>query len=107
MGEGPSAGGGAFSNKDNMECETVPGDFDADDMIVMDGVTIDQTDDGTIQNHYIMQEPSDEHDENQPEFVDIHSGEDVGNNHMVDVDAEVDEMIRYQNEDEETTSQFQ
>lgn len=39
------------------EMETVPGEFDADDMIVMDGVTIDQTtDNGTIDNHYMMAE---------------------------------------------------
>ena len=46
--------------------ETVPGEFDADDMIVMDGITVDQTngrnldgdfeDDGTatIANQYIV-----------------------------------------------------
>ena len=75
--------------------ETVPGEFDADeDMIVMDGVTIDQTTEGgaTIENHYIM--------------PDNQIGEEVrSGGEPVDVSADVEEMIKYQ--DEETTSQFQ
>lgn len=38
-GGGQAARGQAPTNFDDGE--TVPGDFDADDMIVMDGVTID------------------------------------------------------------------
>ena len=76
--------------------ETVPGEFDADDMIVMDGVTIDQTTEGgaTIDNHYIMP------DNNNQLGEEVRSG-----GEPVDVSADVDEMIKYQ--DEETTSQFQ
>ena len=46
--------GGNVNNMIADDMETVPGEFDADDMIVMDGVTIDQTDGGTIENHYMM-----------------------------------------------------
>ncbi len=74
------------------DMETVPGDFDADDMIVMDGVTVDQTDnEGTIDNHYMMAEPGCE--TTHPEIEMISGGQEV--NHHVD---EIDD---------ETTSQFQ
>ena len=80
------------NNYMNDEMETVPGEFDAEDMIVMDGVTIDQTTDGgTIDNHYMM--------------ADHQIGEDMtSGGDPVDVSADVEEMIKYQ--DEETTSQF-
>ena len=77
------------------DIETVPGEFDADDMIIMDGVTIDQTtDNGTIENHYMM--------------ADHQLGGDISPsaiNEAVDVSADVDEMIKYQ-DNEETNSQF-
>lgn len=83
--------GGYVSNQGNdCDMETVPGEFDADDMIVMDGVTIDQTDDGTIDNHYMMAEPGMEDGETQ--HMDIHSQRD---RQQVDVSADVEEMIRY------------
>lgn len=53
---------GHAANNFDDQMEGVPGEFDADDMIVMDGVTIDQTDAGTIQNHYMMAEPGEEDD---------------------------------------------
>lgn len=98
----------AFSNgaaTDDME--TVPGEFDADDMIVMDGVTMDANDDATIEHHYMMAGAetigNEEDDEAQNEFAEIRSGGDQ----IVDVDGDVDEMIKYQDGSEETTSQFQ
>jgi hypothetical protein len=58
-------GGGPLSNygAPTEDMDTVPGEFDADDMIVMDGVTIDQTDEGAIDNHYITAEPNDDETE--------------------------------------------
>ena len=47
-----------------------------------------------------MHEPGDENEEMQPSQLG------VDGNNIVDVSAEVEEMIRYQEEDE-TTSQFQ
>ena len=99
---GREGGGGPLSNNymtaaatADCDVETVPGDFDADDMIVMDGVTIEQTTDGggTIDHHYMMAN-------HQLVQDDIRSG-----GEPVDVSADVDEIIKYQ--DEETTSQFQ
>ena len=82
-------GGGPLSNygEPTEDMETVPGEFDADDMIVMDGVTIDQTDEGTIDNHYITAELN---DETQQEM---------------DVDSGEEEDLPYG--EEESTSQFQ
>ena len=83
--------GGNVNNMIADDMETVPGEFDADDMIVMDGVTIDQTDGGTIENHYMMADHQIGDDNTtQNEFNDINSG-----GEPVDVSADVEEMIKY------------
>jgi len=42
----------------DADLETVPGEFDADDMIVIDGASVDHTenDDVSIKHHYMVAE---------------------------------------------------
>lgn len=73
--------------ENDVDQASVPGEFDADDMIVMDGLTVDGNtvgDDGTIDQQYMMMAEPDE---------EIHSGDGNG------VVQSQEEMI-----DEETTS---